>query len=69
MQRSMSLSWMVPCSVQEWPHNWPTFISDIVNAGKANETLCENNMLILKLLSEEVRAGPVEQGISVQLNA
>jgi len=39
---------------QEWPHNWPTFISDIVNAGKANETLCENNMLILKLLSEEV---------------
>ena len=40
---------------QEWPHNWPSFISDIVNAGKANETLCENNMLILKLLSEEVR--------------
>jgi len=39
---------------QEWPHNWPTFISDVVNASKANETLCENNMAILKLLSEEV---------------
>ena len=41
---------------QEWPHNWPSFISDIVNASKTNETLCENNMIILKLLSEEVRA-------------
>ena len=40
---------------QEWPHNWPSFISDIVNASKTNETLCENNMIILKLLSEEVR--------------
>lgn len=39
---------------QEWPRNWPTFISDVVNASKANETLCENNMSILKLLSEEV---------------
>mmetsp|Transcript_27650 Transcript_27650/g.70461 ORF Transcript_27650/g.70461 Transcript_27650/m.70461 type:complete len:1107 (+) Transcript_27650:54-3374(+) len=39
---------------QDWPHNWPTFISDIVNASKTNETLCENNMIILKLLSEEV---------------
>ena len=39
---------------QEWPHNWPSFISDIVNSSKTNETLCENNMAILKLLSEEV---------------
>ena len=39
---------------QEWPHAWPTFISDIVNASKHNESLCENNMAILKLLSEEV---------------
>jgi exportin-1 len=31
-----------------------SFISDIVNASKTNETLCENNMIILKLLSEEV---------------
>ena len=31
-----------------------SFISDIVNASKTNETLCENNMVILKLLSEEV---------------
>lgn len=39
---------------QEWPHNWPSFISDIVGASKTNETICENNMQILKLLSEEV---------------
>ncbi|CAN0109268.1 unnamed protein product [Ectocarpus fasciculatus] len=38
---------------QEWPHNWPSFISDICEASKTNEVLCENNMQILKLLSEE----------------
>ena len=46
---------LVRVLVNEWPHNWPSFISDIVNASKTNETLCENNMIILKLLSEEVR--------------
>lgn len=39
---------------QDWPHNWPTFISDIVNSSKTSEALCENNMKVLKLLSEEV---------------
>ena len=39
---------------REWPKRWPTFISDIVGASKSNESLCQNNMNILKLLSEEV---------------
>lgn len=39
---------------REWPRNWETFISDIVGASKTNESLCQNNMQILKLLSEEV---------------
>ncbi|GAB6021702.1 Exportin-1 [Chamberlinius hualienensis] len=39
---------------REWPKNWPTFIPDIVGASKTNESLCQNNMAILKLLSEEV---------------
>ncbi|KDQ59442.1 hypothetical protein JAAARDRAFT_33006 [Jaapia argillacea MUCL 33604] len=39
---------------QEWPHNWPTFISELVESSKTNLSLCENNMVILKLLSEEV---------------
>ena len=39
---------------EDWPHAWPTFISDIVASSKTNESLCENNMRILRLLSEEV---------------
>lgn len=39
---------------REWPKNWESFIGDIVGASKTNETLCQNNMIILKLLSEEV---------------
>lgn len=39
---------------REWPRNWETFINDIVGASKTNESLCKNNMVILKNLSEEV---------------
>eukprot|EP00124_Ichthyophonus_hoferi_P001094 Ihof_evm13s50 gene=Ihof_evmTU13s50 len=39
---------------QEWPRHWPSFIPDIVAASKTNETMCQNNMAILQLLSEEV---------------
>ncbi|EFJ16798.1 hypothetical protein SELMODRAFT_233936 [Selaginella moellendorffii] len=38
----------------EWPVRWPRFIPDLVVAARSSETLCENCMLILKLLSEEV---------------
>ncbi|KAJ6461179.1 armadillo-type protein, partial [Mycena vitilis] len=34
---------------QEWPHNWPTFIAELVRASTASLALCENNMAILKL--------------------
>jgi hypothetical protein len=34
----------------EWPRSWPSFIGDIVGASKTNESLCQNNMTILKLL-------------------
>lgn len=44
----------VPGCLQDWPHKWQSFIPDIVAASKTNETLCENSMTILKLLSEEV---------------
>lgn len=46
---------------QEWPHNWPTFIPDIVASSKTNLALCENNMNILKLLSEEIFDYSAEQ--------
>ncbi|KAJ7063298.1 CRM1 C terminal-domain-containing protein [Mycena amicta] len=39
---------------QEWPHNWPNFISELVESSTVNLSLCENNMAILKLLSEEI---------------
>lgn len=46
---------------QEWPHNWPTFITELVESSKTNLSLCENNMVILKLLSEEVFDFSAEQ--------
>ena len=51
--KKLNLS-LVQILKQEWPHNWPTFISDLVGSSNTSEALCENNMYILKLLSEEV---------------
>lgn len=39
---------------REWPKNWPNFISELVASSKQNESLCQNNFVILKLLSEEI---------------
>jgi len=39
---------------KEWPRNWEAFIPEIVGASRTNEALCENNMSILRLMSEEV---------------
>ncbi|KFK25927.1 hypothetical protein AALP_AA8G181300 [Arabis alpina] len=38
----------------DWPAKWTSFIPDLVAAAKTSETICENCMAILKLLSEEV---------------
>ncbi|GAA5797538.1 nuclear export factor CRM1 [Helicostylum pulchrum] len=46
---------------QEWPHNWPSFIPEIISSSKSNLSLCENNMAILKLLSEEIFDFSAEQ--------
>lgn len=39
---------------QEWPAKWESFMSEIVGASRSSVSLCENNMKILRLLSEEV---------------
>jgi exportin-1 len=39
---------------QEWPHNWPSFIPEIIASCHSSLPICENNMAILRLLSEEV---------------
>ncbi|KAG8900433.1 Karyopherin transporter [Tulasnella sp. 403] len=46
---------------QEWPHNWPSFIPEIIASSKTSLSLCENNMSILKLLSEEIFDFSAEQ--------
>lgn len=46
---------------QEWPHNWPTFIPEIVASSQASLSICENNMVILRLLSEEIFEFSAEQ--------
>ncbi|OQU98187.1 Importin-beta domain-containing protein [Cladophialophora immunda] len=39
---------------QEWPQHWPTFINEIISSCHTGISVCENNMTILRLLSEEV---------------
>jgi exportin-1 len=39
---------------QEWPEQWPTFIAELCDSSRTSLSLCENNMQILKLLSEEI---------------
>lgn len=40
---------------QDWPKQWPTFITDIVDSSKTNETVCINNMNILSLLRSVIQ--------------
>ncbi|KAK3321206.1 CRM1 C terminal-domain-containing protein [Cercophora scortea] len=51
---------------QEWPHHWPTFINEIVAACHSSLSVCENNMIILRLLSEEVFDYSAEQMTSAK---
>lgn len=51
---------------QEWPNNWPNFIPEIVGSSRTGLNVCENNMTILKLLSEEVFDFSAEQMTSVK---
>eukprot|EP00439_Symbiodinium_sp_Y106_P031899 s4000_g3.t2 len=39
---------------QEWPHAWENFIPDICGSCKTNQLLCENNLRILNMMSEEI---------------
>lgn len=46
---------------QEWPQNWPEFIPELIASSSSSLNVCENNMIILKLLSEEVFDFSAEQ--------
>ena len=52
---------------QEWPHNWPTFINEIITSCHTNLSICENNMAILRLLSEEVFDFSADQMTSAKI--
>lgn len=51
---------------QEWPHNWPTFTNEIISSCHTNLSICENNMAILRLLSEEVFDYSADQMTSIK---
>ncbi|KAH0445965.1 hypothetical protein IEQ34_025200 [Dendrobium chrysotoxum] len=51
---------------QEWPHRWPSFIPDIVSSSRTSLSICENNMVILRLLSEEIFDYSAEQMTQVK---
>ncbi|KAI9812550.1 MAG: Karyopherin transporter [Phylliscum demangeonii] len=51
---------------QEWPHNWPTFITEIISSCHTSLSICENNMVILRLLSEEIFDFSAEQMTSAK---
>lgn len=59
------------CLVQivkhEWPHNWPDFIPSLIESGKSNEVICENNMKIIRLISEEIFDFSAEQMTSEKI--
>lgn len=57
---------------KDWPARWPNFVPELVGASKTSETLCENSMHILRLLSEEVfdfNRGELTQAKTQQLKA
>ena len=39
---------------QEWRTSWKNFIPDICHTAKESQSKCENTMVILKLLAEEI---------------
>lgn len=45
---------IVEVAKHDWPGQWPTFIAELVQSAKNSESICENNMNILKLLNEEI---------------
>ena len=45
---------LVLIAKNEWTTTWPNFISELCTSSKTNQNLCENNMKVLQLLSEEI---------------
>lgn len=49
----------------DWPQEWPTFMDDLLTSSHADRATCENNLVILRLLSEAMHEH-YEQNLSTQ---
>ncbi|KAJ5069587.1 intein-containing exportin-1 precursor [Anaeramoeba ignava] len=45
---------LIEIAKKEWPQNWSSFVQEMINSSQTSETVCENIMMIFKLLSEEI---------------
>ncbi|EDO17939.1 hypothetical protein Kpol_1010p55 [Vanderwaltozyma polyspora DSM 70294] len=57
MQRSLITKCnftLVSIVLQEWPQEWPGFISELISSSASSTNVCENNLTILRLLAEEI---------------
>lgn len=52
---------------QEWDSTWPNAIKDLADACKQNQTVCENNLEIMLMLSEEIFEDTKQNMTKVQL--
>ncbi|ORY99090.1 armadillo-type protein [Syncephalastrum racemosum] len=39
---------------KDWPHDWASFLPDIIGASHGNLIFCENTMVLLRMLSEDI---------------
>lgn len=53
---------------QEWDSTWPSAIKDLAESCKQNQTLCENNLEIMLMLSEEIFEDTKQNMTKVQLD-
>ncbi|OHT15868.1 Exportin-1 [Tritrichomonas foetus] len=44
---------LVGLLIQEWPYNFPNFITDLINSAGTSEFFCYNNISIIKILCEQ----------------
>lgn len=45
---------IVAIAKNEWPSTWPSFLQEICSSAKTSQELCENNVKLLIILSEEI---------------
>jgi exportin-1 len=53
---------------QEWDNVWPSAVKDLAEACGQSQALCENNLEILIMLSEEIFEDTKQTMVSAQLN-